>query len=134
MKMIAWFVTASVLVVASSSRAQDTKSDSKFFIDVLDKVYGIKTKSIVVTDVKPPPPSPIPIADVKPEAKTRITITLSFSRDVKTPNELQLLLATFTTGTPYRFDAQPLVFHFFDEDNVCIDSHLLGDRRRCEWD
>jgi hypothetical protein len=130
MRMIIWFAAASLLAVAGSSRAQDNKSDPRFFLDVFDKLYGLQTKSIIVKDVVKKPTG-IQTTEDRSAAKTRITITLAFTRnvrDVKDFPELQLLHDTFTvsTGVPYRFDNLPLIFHFFDEDNVCIDKIIIS--------
>jgi hypothetical protein len=126
MRMIVWLVAASLLAVAGSSPAQEKSTDSKLFLGVLDDLYGLKAKSIVADDVKPP--SEIRVPENRSVAKTRVTITLSFTKDVKNLTELRSLYDTFTVsgGTPFRFDNLPLIFHFFDEDNVCIDKVVIS--------
>jgi hypothetical protein len=111
MKMIVFFVTASLLAAVGSARAQD-KSAPKLNLDVLEKLYDTKMKSVVVTEEKS-------------HVKTKITITFDFTKNV---TDLELLNLTFAAspGIPYRFDALPLIFHFFDEDNVCIEKIIIG--------
>jgi hypothetical protein len=114
MKMIVFFVTASLLAAAGSARSQD-KSDPMLNLDVLEKLYGTKMKSVVVTEVKSP-------------HKTKITITFDFTKNV---TDLELLNLTFAAspGIPYRFDALPLIFHFFDGDNVCIEKIIIAESK-----
>lgn len=120
MRTLAWFIAASALVFAGSSHAKDTKNDTKFpdttklNFDILDKVYGIKMKSAAVREERSIHTS-----------KTVITITLDFTKDVE---NVRALYETFapSSGVPFRFDALPLVFYMFDEDNVAVGKIVIS--------
>ncbi|QJW95652.1 hypothetical protein [Frigoriglobus tundricola] len=128
MKVLAWFVAASALLVAGSTHAQDKKSDPKLTVENLEQGFGLKMKSVAYNAPKPPPKTRTLVSGDKPADKTDIVITFEFTKGVTDVRQLLWLHESFapSAGVPFAFNQLPLIFHFFDEDNVCIEKAVIS--------
>ncbi len=128
MKVFAWFAAACVLIVGGSSRAEDNKSDPKLMVENLERGFGIKMKSVAYSETKHPPKPRIQISGDTSADKTGIVITFEFTKDVTDVRLLLWLQESFapSAGVPFAFNQLPLIFHFFDEDNVCVEKVVIS--------
>ena len=127
MKVLAWFVAASALIIGGSSQAQDKKNDPKLMVENIEQGFGIKMKSATYIEPKHPAKPRIQVYEEKPADKTGIVITFEFTKSVTDVRLLLWLHESFapSAGVPFAFNQLPLIFHFFDEDNVCIEKAVI---------
>lgn len=114
MKALAWLavVIGLPLTASADDKKEPPKEESglKCVIDQFDKAWGIKFKSMKVTEGK---------------SLAVVTITLDFTKDVADVAEMRKAFVG-TTRKPAKLDTHPIVFYLFDADNVSLDRYVIA--------